>query len=141
MYKKQSHFDLFYTIPSYVSSKTPFLYHVVSTNRWLVFVKTDVCWFDENHFELKSYMFFRLIKNDKNLQEYREKTFRSHQIFKRTNILYQFWSNVVFKYDRRLVCKSSDFQWQWSSNFVEFDRVFGCNPGQDNSQINKCSVL
>ncbi|UJR19267.1 hypothetical protein I4U23_022396 [Adineta vaga] len=27
-----------------------------------------------------------------------------------------------------------------TSNFVEFDRVFGCKPGQGNSRINKCTV-
>jgi membrane metallo-endopeptidase-like protein 1 len=26
------------------------------------------------------------------------------------------------------------------SNFVEFDRVFSCTPGQGNSRVNKCSV-
>ncbi|CAF2905794.1 unnamed protein product [Rotaria sp. Silwood2] len=25
-----------------------------------------------------------------------------------------------------------------TSNFVEFDRVFGCKPGQSNSRVNKC---
>ncbi len=27
-----------------------------------------------------------------------------------------------------------------TSNFIEFDRVFGCKPGQGNSRVNKCSV-
>ncbi|CAF4189030.1 unnamed protein product [Adineta steineri] len=27
-----------------------------------------------------------------------------------------------------------------TSNFVEFDRVFGCKAGQGNSQVNKCKV-
>ncbi|CAF1195796.1 unnamed protein product [Rotaria sp. Silwood1] len=27
-----------------------------------------------------------------------------------------------------------------TSNFDEFDRVFGCKPGQGNSRVNKCSV-
>ncbi|CAF3873517.1 unnamed protein product [Adineta steineri] len=27
-----------------------------------------------------------------------------------------------------------------TSNFVEFDRVFGCKPGQGNSRVDKCSV-
>ncbi|CAF3298795.1 unnamed protein product [Rotaria socialis] len=27
-----------------------------------------------------------------------------------------------------------------TSNFVEFDRVFGCKPGQGNSRVNKCNV-
>ncbi|CAF4193353.1 unnamed protein product [Adineta steineri] len=27
-----------------------------------------------------------------------------------------------------------------TSNFPEFDRVFGCKPGQGNSRLNKCIV-
>jgi predicted metalloendopeptidase len=27
-----------------------------------------------------------------------------------------------------------------TSNFVEFDRAFGCKAGQGNSRVNKCSV-
>lgn len=27
-----------------------------------------------------------------------------------------------------------------TSNFVEFDRVFGCKPGQGNSRVEKCDI-
>ncbi len=27
-----------------------------------------------------------------------------------------------------------------TSNFDQFDRVFGCKPGQGNSRLNKCTV-